>query len=235
MRALAQSKKKQKELTDEQKQDPQGCSKAKKKQKELTGEQKQDKAKKEQNAPMTASATMLQKFPMPTNVTQGCSRNNGLGPHASVPRPAGLVQDCEELWRNYDMLTDMRPSCVEPKPAPFGVGTTIDGAGCGEVSGSCKVPTSLLSAKQEVAGLRPGSRGLRPGSDGLRPESDGLRPGSGDAELLVLDEVEPQADLMSISQESANAQDRWAVTKVRMQMKMQCRKSDVNLEEFKQF
>jgi hypothetical protein len=52
---------------------------------------------------------------------------------------------------------------------------------------------------------------------------------------LALDEVEPQADLMSISQESANAQDRWAVTKVRMHMKMQCRKSDVNWEEFKQF
>ena len=52
---------------------------------------------------------------------------------------------------------------------------------------------------------------------------------------MVLDEVEPQADLISISQESANAQDRWAVTKVRMHMKMQCRKSDVNWEEFKQF
>ena len=40
---------------------------------------------------------------------------------------------------------------------------------------------------------------------------------------MVLDEVEPQA----ISQDSANAQDRWVVTMVRMQMKMQCRESDV--------
>ena len=85
-------------------------------------------------------------------VAQGlkvAQEKNGLRPHASVPRPAGLVQDCEELWRNYDMLTDMRPLTREPETAPFGVGTQVFGAGCGEVSGSCKVPTGLPSAKQE--------------------------------------------------------------------------------------
>ena len=87
MRALAQAKKKQKELTDEQKQE-----------------------------------------------TQGCSMINGLRPqHATVLRPAGLVQVCEELRRGEE-FTDMRPQCVEPKPAPFGVGTTICGAGCGVVN-----------------------------------------------------------------------------------------------------
>ena len=94
---------------------------------------------------------------------QGCSKKNGLRPqHASVPRPAGLVQDREELWRNQDVLTDMRPLTREPKTAPFGVGTQVFGAGCGEVSGSCKVPTGLPSAKHVDDGLRPRAEGLRP-------------------------------------------------------------------------
>ena len=109
--------------------------------------------------------------------SQGCSKKNGIRPHASVPRPTGLVQDCEELWRNHDMLADMRPSCGGTKTALVPrVGDPIDGAGCGEVSGGCKALTGLPSTKQEDAGLRPG---LRPGSGGLRPESEGLRPGSG--------------------------------------------------------
>ncbi len=118
-----------------------------KEQKELTDEQKQE--------------------------TQGCSSSrwkNGLRPqHAAVPRPAGLVQDREELWRNQDVLTDMRPLTREPQTAPFGVGTRALVAGCGEVSAGCKTLPALPSTKPEDAGRRPGTNGLRPGNEGLRP------------------------------------------------------------------
>ena len=174
---------------------------------------------------------------MPANVTQGPqggSNDNGLRPqHASVPRPAGLAQDCKELWRNDDMLTDMRPSCVEPKPAPFGVGTTIDGAGCGEVSGSCKVPTGLPSAKQEDVGLRPGSIGLRPESGGLRPESAGLRPGSVDMELMVLSEV--AQGFREVRKESASISEQYVVSKLRMKLARDSIDSGDAKKELQQF
>ena len=81
-----------------------------------------------------------------------------------------LVQDCEELRRAQDVLTDMRLQCGGPKTALVPrVGDPICGAGCGEVSAGYKVPTGLF---ENAAGLRPGTEGLRPG---LRPETQGER------------------------------------------------------------
>ncbi len=62
------------------------------------------------------------KMPKATKTmeTQGCSKTNGLRPqHATDHCPVGLVQDCDDLWRCTDVLTDMRPLLKGPKTAPI--------------------------------------------------------------------------------------------------------------------
>ncbi len=76
------------------------------KQKELTDEQKQLTGKKKQK-----ELTNEQKH-------QGDPGSESLRLHATVLRPAGLVQVCNEVRRG-EVFTCMRPQCVEPKPAPF--------------------------------------------------------------------------------------------------------------------
>ena len=124
-------------------------------------------------------------------------------------------------------------SAWNPNQLRSGVGTTICGAGCGVVNSNHKVLTGLA---KKTEGLRPGEtqgEGLRPSQDGgLRPGTEGLRPGTGETDYSS---GRKWLRNSVISQESATANDRYLVSKMRMQMMRYCMEDETVLAELQQF